>query len=251
MTTSQSLRLNPWKDGFVETIKQVEQIYARVNAKTVYFVFNEEDFFEYLYEIDAIALFEAVGSKLVKLESVVIQVNVSSKLPAMSIPPIQGLTSLLVAQKKIKYLTMLGLQLEGSDLDINGLIEAIRIHPTLHSVVIKDCAFSSKSHVNRLRKTINSREGMKHCDLLNNFSVDRRISWKLGFKWKNIFHLLLYSLLVLISLDVSTEKVLAYFPNMNGIFFNVLDQFKVLSGIIEEDQSKRKTYKEEKGKRRR
>ena len=115
MTTSQSLRLNPWKDGFVETIKQVEQIYARVNAKTVYFVFNEEDFFEYLYEIDAIALFEAVGSKLVNLESVVIQVNVSSKLPAMSIPPLQGLTSLLVTQKKIKYLTMLGLRLEGSD----------------------------------------------------------------------------------------------------------------------------------------
>lgn len=250
MTTSQSLRLNPWKNGFVESIKQVEQSYARVNAKTVYFVFNEEDFFEYLYEIDAIALFEAVGSKLVNLESVVIQVNVSSKLPAMSIPPIQGLTSLLVAQKKIKYLTMLGLRLEGSDLDINGLIEAIRIHPTLHSVVIKDCVFSSQSHVNRLRKTISSREGMKHCDLLNNFSVDRRVSWKLGFKWKHIFHLLLYSLLVLISLDLSRGKVLAYFPKRNGIF-NVLDQFKVLSGIIEEDQSKRKTYKKEKGKRRR
>ena len=166
---SHTLRLNPWKDGFIQTINLLEQNEAVNNAKTVYVVFNENDFIEYLYEEDAIVLFETIGSKLGLLESVIIQVNISSKVPSVTIPPIQALTSLLRTENNnLNYLTMLGLRMEGNDLEMNGMIEALRIHPSLHSVVVKKCTFSRHYHLNQLRTTLTSRDRMKHCDLLDN-----------------------------------------------------------------------------------
>lgn len=172
MVNTSSIQLNPWKDGFIETrIKLLDKKVSK--ATTVYVIFNEDDFTEYMYDREAIALFEAVGSILPKLESVIIRLDVASStdLPPsdVAIPPIQALTSLLLAENnKVKYLTMLNLRLEGNDLDMNGMVEAIRIHPSLHSVVVKRCTFSRHKHLDQLRATLTSRDGMKHCDLLEN-----------------------------------------------------------------------------------
>lgn len=174
MVNTSSIQLCPWKDGFIETrIKLLDKKASK--ATTVYVIFNEDDFTEYMYDREAIALFEAIGSILPKLESVIIRLDIASSstdLPPPSdvaIPPIQALTSLLLAENnKVKYLTMLNLRLEGNDLDMNGMVEAIRIHPSLHSVVVKRCTFSRHEHLDQLRTTLTSRDGMKHCDLLDN-----------------------------------------------------------------------------------
>eukprot|EP00980_Cylindrotheca_fusiformis_P002887 scaffold674_cov126-Cylindrotheca_fusiformis.AAC.26 len=167
-----ALQLHPWRDGYIKTRNKLESE-SSFEASTVYVTFQEDEFVEYLQEDDAIALFTAIGSRLPHLESVIVSLDVTSILPSLAIPPIQALTSLLVAENtnKLKYLTLLHLQLEGNDLDMNGMIEAIRIHPSLHSIVIKNCKFSSNRHIKLLRNTLTSREEMKHCNLLDNYVV--------------------------------------------------------------------------------
>lgn len=212
-----ALRLNPWRDGYIETRKQLE-IKSVAGAKTVYVVFQEEEFVEYLDEGDAIALFEAVGSCLPFLESVIITLHVYSTLPSISVPPIQAVTSLMVAQNshKVKYLTLMNLQLEGDDLDMNGMIEAIRIHPSLHSVVVKNCKFSSNRHINLLRKTLLSRGGMKHCDLLGNHAVVIQRSRSL---LRPILYILCISFLVVaVLLGLANSHGLGDFPNIQRVF---------------------------------
>jgi hypothetical protein len=223
-TRKMALRLNPWKDGYIVTRNCLEHEDSS-SAKTVYVTFHEDEFVEYLNDGDAVALFEAIGSCLPRLESVIIILQVSSKLPSLAIPPIQALTSLLVVgenNNKIKYLTLLNLRLEGSDLDMNGMIEAIRIHPSLHSVVVKNCIFSSNHHIHLLRNTLTSREEMKHCDLLDNHIVvvERARNRRL---WRFILYFLLGCILtitILLGLGMSsshdnfpiTKTVVDYLP---------------------------------------
>jgi hypothetical protein len=192
-----ALRLNPWKDGYIETRNFLEHEDSS-SAKAVYVTFHEDEFVEYLNDGDAVELFEAIGSRLPHLESVIITLQVSFKLPSLAIPPIQALTSLLVAENnnKIKYLTLLNLRLEGNDLDMNGMIEAIRIHSSLHSVVVKNCIFSSNHHIHLLRNTLTSREEMKHCDLLDNHIVvvERARNRRL---WRFILYFLFVCILII------------------------------------------------------
>ena len=242
-----TLRLNPWKDGFKQTLNLLEQNENANKAKTVYVVFNENDFIEYLHEEDAIVLFETIGSKLLRLESVIIQVNISSKLPSITIPPIQALTSLLRTENsKINYLTMLGLRMEGNDLDMNGMIEALRIHPYLHSVVVKNCSFLCTYHLDQLRATLTRRRGMKHCDLLDNFVTvtERGIRWKPIGKYFFCLLLLGFVCCIIPTLDFSKDGIiLERFRNIPPDIYDAFDRFKAVTGGMmkrdKADQNKR------------
>lgn len=178
-----TLRLHPWRDGFDESTKKL--LKEAPSTRTVRISFSENEFREYLQDADAIRLFEEIGSNP-KFESVTIELDVFSKLPtSVAIPPIPALTSLLTAHNnKIRDLTLSQLQLEShNDLDINGMVEALRIHPTLQSIEVKNCTFTKPSHLHRLRKTLVQRQGIRHCDLLDNrISFSNREEEKIDYE---------------------------------------------------------------------
>ena len=168
-----ALRLNPWKHGYrgsLRVLEEYEFTASENNAnapKNFFLLFDESRFEEFLKEDEMISLFVAMCRTLSRLESVTVQLSVESKLPpTIAIPPIQALTCLL-SESKIKSLTLLGLQLIGSDIDCSGFAEAIRIHPTLKKLTMKDCLFHSELHVRQLGAILDSKR-IKHADLLKN-----------------------------------------------------------------------------------
>ncbi|CAJ1928301.1 unnamed protein product [Cylindrotheca closterium] len=175
-----TLRLYPWRDGYEFTRKLLQQEsyhdsggdhHSTIQAILV--SFSEHGFQEYLQDADAITLFEEIGSNS-QVESVTIELDVFSELPtSVAIPPILAVTSLLTAHNnRIRHLCLRKLQLsshkEDDDLDVNGMVEALRIHPTLQSIEVKHCTFSKQCHLQRLRSTLTGRKGIKHCDLFDN-----------------------------------------------------------------------------------
>jgi hypothetical protein len=74
--------------------------------------------------------------------------------------------------KRIQFVTWIGLRLLGDDYDMNGLVEAIRIHSTLHSIAIRKCWFASDRHLRLLKRTLTERGNMKHVDLMGNIIVE-------------------------------------------------------------------------------
>lgn len=201
-----TLRLYPWRDGFKESKKQLESNSASI--KTVAVTFEESTFLELLHDADAKRLFAAIGT-LTALESVIIKVDVSSSLlPLLGpTPPIPALTSLLMGSEnnnnntRLKYLTLIGLPLLGDDLDINGLTEAIRIHRSLHSFVMKKCFFRRRSHLEQIRKALGERQGMlKHCDLLDN-TIAKKIPVELYSRMRMFAVLITLIVVVLLVLN--------------------------------------------------
>jgi len=70
--------------------------------------------------------------------------------------PLSALTSFLCNSSSLQYFTLIGIPLYDTsdhivenhvlDHEINGFLEALRIHPSLQSVAIKDCFFASDRH---------------------------------------------------------------------------------------------------------
>jgi hypothetical protein len=179
--TGSSLRLYPWRDGFRTTKQLLEDKDVVDQVKTVHVIFEEKEFEHVLEDQDTVALFELMGNALLRLESVVIKLDVSPQFPLPSVthPPILALTSLLLGENgnRIQFLTLIGLRLLGDDYDTNGLSEALRIHPTLHSFAMKDCWFSRYEHLETLKSALGRRQKrMKHCDLMDNVVVDIPLS---------------------------------------------------------------------------
>lgn len=118
-------------------------------------------------------LFEAIGN-LPQLESIMMRVTLSPTSSSASthnfprsktkqgggnsiFPPLAALTTALSSAPNVGYLTLIGVPIynmtEGDtgDYDVNGWCEVIRIHPTLHSMVVKDCSFASLHHIQQLQ----------------------------------------------------------------------------------------------------
>jgi hypothetical protein len=169
--TGSNLRLYPWRDGYRATRKLLE-VEAH-HVKTVHVLLEEATFEHVLSDKDAVALFEAIGSELPKLESVIVELKISPHFPLVSVamPPVQALTSLLM-NTRVQFVTWIGLRLLGDDYDMNGLAEAIRIHSTLHSIAIRKCWFASDWHLELLKRTLKDRENMKHVDWMENIIVE-------------------------------------------------------------------------------
>jgi hypothetical protein len=169
--TGSNLRLYPWRYGYQASRKLLE-IEAH-HVKTVHVLLEEATFEHVLSDKDAVALFGAIGSDLPKLESVTVELKISPhfSLASVATPPIQALTSLLM-NKRIQSVTWIGLRLLGDDYDMTGLVEAIRIHSTLHSIAIRKCWFASDRHLRLLKRTLTERGNMKHVDLMENVIVE-------------------------------------------------------------------------------
>ena len=169
-SSDDKLQLYPWRDGYEETRKLLEsQAAGGASVKTVHITADEQ-----IFDISAdhaVDLFEAIGSSLTNLESVNLQV--SSKRGLANVPPLAAIVSLLLlGEVKIKYLSMIGVSLQSNDLEFLGFMEAIRIHPTLHSFVVKECVFASHEHLELLRRTLTEkRSSMKHTDLDDNHVI--------------------------------------------------------------------------------
>lgn len=124
-------------------------------------------------KMNLVDLFEAIA-QLPQLESLIVRLSpVTSSFPLSShthgIPPVTALTTLLASTSELRYLTLIGLPLFADDFDMNGCVEMLRIHPSLHSIVIKDCMFASQRHFDQMKSC------MEHCqsvDYLNNKVMD-------------------------------------------------------------------------------
>ena len=133
------------------------------------------------HKLKYVELFQAIG-RLPNLESLIVRFtrggNESFKLTRQGIPPVSALkaalssatyeeyedepTSNILHQKasavQLAYLTLIGLPLFGDDYDFNGWVELLRIHPSLQSIVIKDCIVSKPKHLEQLRQVLVSQE---------------------------------------------------------------------------------------------
>jgi hypothetical protein len=169
--TGTNLRLYPWRDGYRATRKLLEM--EANHVKTVHVLLEEAPFQHVLSDMDAVALFAAIGRKLPKLESVIVELKISPDVPRVSVatPPIEALTSLLM-NKRIQSVTWIGLRLLGDHYHMRCLVEAIRMHSTLHSVVIRKCWFASDKHLQLLKRTLKKRGYMKHVDLKESIIVE-------------------------------------------------------------------------------
>lgn len=174
-----SLQLHPWRDGFhtIQKLLQGEK-FELDKIKTVHVLLEEEGYEHVLREEEMIQVFETMSCNLRGLESVVIKLDVSPHfpLPSAQNPPITALTSLLMGegqQNKIQFLTLIGLRLVGDDYDVNGLAEAIRIHPTMHSFAMKSCWFSNEEHLEIVKSALAERgTKLKHLNLIDNVIVE-------------------------------------------------------------------------------
>lgn len=152
--------------------QQPHQRYA--NIRSVDVCFHEMDYQSGVSnKMNLVDLFEAIA-QLPQLESLIVRLSpLTSSFPLSShldgIPPVAALTTLLASSTELGYLTLIGLPLFSDDFDMNGCVEMLRIHPALHSIVIKDCLFSSQRHFDQLQSAMEQRKDVAY---LNNQVVD-------------------------------------------------------------------------------
>jgi hypothetical protein len=124
-------------------------------------------------------LFGAIG-RLPHLESLMVRYSSNLHSEQQSQPHksstrpilwISSLTALLANASQMKYLTLIGVPLVGDELDMNGFVESLRIHPGLISVAIRSCAFGNGKHEKQLQQAMS---GVKQVDLGLNQVVDAR-----------------------------------------------------------------------------
>ena len=84
---------------------------------------------------------------------------------------ISSLTAVLANAPQLKYFTLIGVPLIGDELDMNGFVESLRIHPGLLSVAIRSCAFGNRKHETQLQDAMS---GVKQVDLGFNQVVDSK-----------------------------------------------------------------------------
>jgi hypothetical protein len=167
------LRLHPWRDGVTTSTNQVNSAAASSNnIQTIEVCFHETDLNKATNDESFLPLFEAIcDSDFTKLESIIVRMVLTTTTEEdddgnkennrevtenliQSSEIVPGLTTLLMNTQSIQYMTILGLFMICDDYDMNGFIEAIRIHPTLHSVVVKDCKFVCGDHLHRLQSMV-------------------------------------------------------------------------------------------------
>ncbi len=122
-------------------------------------------------KMNLVELFEAIA-RLPSLESLIVRLTTTPStfpLCQKGIPPISALNAVLASSPQLGYLTLIGLPLFADDFDMNGWAELLRIHPTLHSIVIKDSMFAAPHHLDQLKSAMKHR---KHVEYLNNQVID-------------------------------------------------------------------------------
>ena len=176
------LYLQPWKDGYKQTCKLLEQEERRaMSTKTLQFQIGDDDKKNDLSTDDIFSIIDSISESLPYLESVIIttqQQNNNSTTTnnnrTSSLLPIPAMTSLLTNEElntKLKSIQVIGVSFHNaSELEMNGFIEALRIHPTLHGVVIKECTFGQAKYLEVLRSTLqnNNEKQLKTLDLFEN-----------------------------------------------------------------------------------
>lgn len=202
MTGSSNLRLHPWRDSVEHCLRLLEaspspksvavpvtrepvvssirrgQLTHESNARhnvlirSVDLCFHETDYQAGVSnKINLVELFEAIA-QLPNLESLIVRLTATASTfphPPNGIPPLEALNIVLGSSTQLGYLTLIGLPLFADDFDMNGCVELLRIHPALHSIVVKDCLFASPHHLEQMKSATKKR---KHVDYLNNVVVD-------------------------------------------------------------------------------
>jgi hypothetical protein len=136
-------------------------------------------------ENQLIDLFESIGSDLPQMEHLIIQfvpiqpelrnnnnnnnnnktknrfhMKKSSKKAApelpmsVAIPPVQAITSVLMESNHLLSICLIGLRLTGDKFDVNGLLEALRIHPRLEAFLMHGCWFTNEENLETIRRAL-------------------------------------------------------------------------------------------------
>jgi hypothetical protein len=172
-----SLELNPWRDGCDFCIEIVEEKASSKNVSLVRHYAADEVQEISVESLDS--LLDTIGNALYDLQSMSIQLPLrrslsSSPSPKKQEPSLSAITTFLATCYHVHTVTLIGLDwMESDELDMNGWYEAIRIHPTLQSLEIRQCQFAKRSHLDNLKKVAfqrkrNERWSWKHLDISEN-----------------------------------------------------------------------------------
>ena len=163
---------------------------------TVHITFNEDCIEHDIHDHELIDLFESIGSDLPELEHLTIQYiddgsggsnnennsnndkkrNPLSRKAALAnnegggkgmiiggnntvgVPPIQALTNILVESHNLRSITLLGLNFNAvDDYDMNGFVEALRIHPKLENFQMHSCVFGVRDHLESIKLVLSQK----------------------------------------------------------------------------------------------
>lgn len=121
------------------------------------------------HPVDLTKLFEAIA-RLPRLLSLLVRASVSGLSKhnnSLASVPLPALTNLLSDRPCLQYLTLIGVPVGHHDVDsqndvdldwaMNGFLEALRIHPGLQSVALKDCSFAKYKHWKRCHGVLHER----------------------------------------------------------------------------------------------
>ena len=184
------LELYPWRDDIQFCIRAID---SAPNTESVGLVWNPTDQDVCNDDVDLTSLFEYIGTNMQHLKSVTIQFNnndlISTKTTTtasgfwtaatLASPPISSITTLLTSSESIQSLTLIGLQFTNDDdLDMNGFYETIRIHPSLHTLVIQNCTFVKPSHLLDLKNVTYNTRSSSTTTATTKDGIKRRHRWK-------------------------------------------------------------------------
>ena len=205
------LQLIPWKDGIHSTMKvlDIERTINSNNIHTVHITFDEDNIEYDIQDHELIDLFESIGSDLPDLQHLTIQHiwsggsnNENNAIASQgggsgaaaaptigggsnnfSVPPIQALTNILVEGHNLRSMTLLGLNFSAvDDYEMNGFVEALRIHSKLENFQMHTCVFGVRDHLESIKRVLSQKQqlgsstvppkNMKHVDIHNNIFAD-------------------------------------------------------------------------------
>lgn len=195
-----NVRLHPWRDGLegsLARIKTAEAARAVGGKVSIDICFHMSDFpqvsdgksstMDWNMLFRKIGMLEEVESMIVRVVGMESEFDLSNYLPSVA-----AWTECLSQASQLVYLTLIGVSLEhGDDLDWNGLRETLRIHPSLQSVVLKECRFAATTQLESLQDalanscTLQSKK--RHSEFLENLIVEPVEGANESLKWYQNF----------------------------------------------------------------
>lgn len=159
-----TLFISPWKDGLKPKGIAIQN---QDTIRSVLITFPENDGGvsdeNVLNENGLMDLFESVATGFPRISSVTIsggsffQSSGSPSAPGnwprrhnrRILPPVQAISALLRCQS-LRTLCLVQMRLLESDSDMDDFIDAIRVHPALHTLGCSECVFAKKTHLDAL-----------------------------------------------------------------------------------------------------
>ncbi|CAJ1941573.1 unnamed protein product [Cylindrotheca closterium] len=161
-TSGGSLCISPYKDG----LKPSQVVRQSKNIHSILIIFPDNDNIDndesILNEAGLVELFQVIARDMPDVRSITISGSNYAESPSghsqigrrRNIPPLKAVTSLLSGKSgALLALCLVQIRLLGSDREMMDFINAIRMHPTLHSFDCTGCVFQTRTHLDALTES--------------------------------------------------------------------------------------------------